>query len=637
MRARAPSVRLGWLAVGVLALALRLLHLWQIHEAPVFTHLVVDGIAYDAWAREVASGQWLGREVFYQAPLYPYFLATIYATVGRDLAVARVVQAMLGAVACVLLAFAGTRFFGRRVGLLAGLLLAAWPSAIFADGLIQKSVLDTFFVCALLAGLAVALESSRPARWMLPGIALGALALTRENALVFLPLLVGFVALRHRGRPAVAVRAVAALGIGAALLLAPVAIRNRVVGGELHLTTSQFGTNFFIGNNELATGGYRALRFARGDVQFERRDATELAEQALGRPLTPSEVSRYWTGRALEFIAREPGRWLRLMGRKAVLFVSRVETGDAEDQYTYGDWSVLLRLLTPILGFGLLVPLAVAGIVLAWDRGPARLLAALLAAYAATVVATFVMARYRHPALPLLLVFAAVVPLAVRGAPRGRLAIAGLLAAAIAVPANWPILSVASVRAGSLYNIARVLQDEPGGLDEAEGYYRRALEQDPRYALAYSNLGTVLERTGRFDEARTAFARAVELEPGRPEFVYNLAHVEAARGDGAAAGVLYERTLTLDPRHADAHTNLGVLLQQRGDLAAAARHYEAALAANPRHVTAMNARGVVYAQQGQLDAAIASFRSVLAIDPGNRSARENLAQALADAARRPTP
>src|SRR4030095_13980060 len=99
------------------------------------------------------------------------------------------------------------------------------------------------------------------------------------------------------------------------------------------------------------------------------------------------EVSSYWTGRALDFIAREPRRWLGLLGRKAALFVNRGALGDADDQYTYGDWSTVLALLNPFLTFGLLVPLAVAGIVLAWGRASVRLPIALLGIYTLTGVA----------------------------------------------------------------------------------------------------------------------------------------------------------------------------------------------------------------------------------------------------------
>ncbi len=68
-----------------------------------------------------------------------------------------------------------------------------------------------------------------------------------------------------------------------------------------------------------------SLRAGRGSPEFERVDATELAEQATGRALTPGEVSSYWTGRTLDYITAQPGDWLRLLARKARLLVSSTE------------------------------------------------------------------------------------------------------------------------------------------------------------------------------------------------------------------------------------------------------------------------------------------------------------------------
>jgi tetratricopeptide (TPR) repeat protein len=531
----------------------------------------------------------------------------------------------------VLLGVAGARLYERRIGFAAGLALAVWPSAVFADALVQKSVLDVLGVCALLATLGGALGATRERQWVVPGATLGFLALTRENALVLAPVLLGFVGVG--GPRGVARRAAAWLVLGVLLVLAPVALRNWRMDGELQFTTAQFGPNFFIGNNERATGGYRPLVWGRGDPRFERHDATALAERAVGRSLTPGEVSRYWTDRALAFIRAEPGRWLRLVGRKTVLLTNRIELADAEDQYTYGDWSTWLAVATPVLGFGLLVPVAMAGLVLAWSQRATRLLAAMLAAYAATVVGTFVMARYRHPMLPLfLLVAVAGLPQLCAAAPRRRL-LAVALALATGVPANWPVVSEATVRAGSLYNLGRALQDEPGRLDEAASYYRRALALDSGFALGHNNLGVLLQRAGRFDEAQAAFERALALEPDRADFVYNVAHLAAARGDAATAQALYERVLAMDPRSVDAHVNLGVLLQGQGRLDDALRHFDAALAIDARNVLALNDRGVALGQQGRHDDAVIAFRAALAVDPADPSARVNLAIALAAAGR----
>ena len=137
-------------AIFLAALLVRLIHLWQIRSAPFFTVLMGDARGYDDWARQIAGGDWLGHEVFYQAPLYPYFLGVLYRVVGRNLIVVRVCQAVIGSLACVLLGLAGRRLFSNRTGLIAGLMLALYAPAVFFDTLIQKSVLDVFFICLML-------------------------------------------------------------------------------------------------------------------------------------------------------------------------------------------------------------------------------------------------------------------------------------------------------------------------------------------------------------------------------------------------------------------------------------------------------------------------------------------------------
>ena len=77
-----PSLVWWYVGVGVLALLLRLVYLWQISSGPMFDMLLGDAWRYDQWAREIVAGAWYGDRVFYQAPLYPYFLAVIYSLLG---------------------------------------------------------------------------------------------------------------------------------------------------------------------------------------------------------------------------------------------------------------------------------------------------------------------------------------------------------------------------------------------------------------------------------------------------------------------------------------------------------------------------------------------------------------------------
>src|SRR6185503_15944094 len=151
---------------------------------------------------------------------------------------------------------------------------------------------------------------------------------------------IGFTPAQRRRR----LTPVAVFAAGVTLVLLPVAIRNYSVTEGFYLTTAQFGPNFYIGNHGGADGTYSSLRFGRGSPEYEQADATELAQQALGRSLTPGEVSGYWTDRALDFISSQPVAWLRLTGRKMALLVNAREMLDTESQKSHAEWSLPLRL-----------------------------------------------------------------------------------------------------------------------------------------------------------------------------------------------------------------------------------------------------------------------------------------------------
>src|SRR5262245_34147012 len=175
-------------AISAFALMVRLLYLWQIRHAPFFTLLMGDSRGYDQWARRIADGDWIGTDVFYQAPLYPYFMGAIYTVAGHDVLAVRLCQAVLGSVSCALIAHAAWRLFSRRAGIIAGFILALYAPAIFFDGLVQKTALDAFLTCLaiwIISGLIVWPVTSWRS-WMALGATMGALSLTRENALILI-------------------------------------------------------------------------------------------------------------------------------------------------------------------------------------------------------------------------------------------------------------------------------------------------------------------------------------------------------------------------------------------------------------------------------------------------------------------
>src|SRR5262245_15528238 len=529
-----------------------------------------DSRAYDEWAQRIAGGEWIGRDVFYQAPLYPYFLGLIYTIIGRNLLAVRVIQCAVGSASCVLLFCAGRRMLGERIGIVAGSILALWAPAIFFDALIQKSVLDVFFVCLVLWLVTLP-------RWLALGAALGALALTRENALVFIAVVGAFALTQpHRWGN------LAWLAAGLALVLLPVAARNSAVGGGFYLTTAQFGPNLYIGNNPKADGSYASLRYGRGAPEYERQDATELAERAAGRTLSPGEVSEYWTDRALEFMTGQPGAWLKLTARKILLLVNATEMVDTESQETHAEWSWPLRVLGPVTHFGLLVPFAVFGVIALWRDGrPIGLLLTLVLAYAASVVLFYVFARYRYPLVPMLLLFASAGLLALPAVLRRRDALPLAAAVACAIVANWPMIPGNWLRAVSENNIAVALQ-AAGRYDEAVAHYDRAVALRPDYAPALNNKGTALRAAGHTDAAVAAYERALVARADYPEAQYNLANALTDAGRSADAVAHFERALESLPASADVHNNLGIALVGQGRIDDAIAQFREAVRADPQ-------------------------------------------------------
>lgn len=617
-------------AIFGLALTVRGIHLWQIRSAPFFGLRIVDAAAYDAWARSIAGGDWLGEGVFYQAPLYPYFLGAVYRLVGDGALQLFALQALLGSAACVLLAGAGVRFVSRPAGIAAGMLLALYAPAIFFDTIVQKSVLDLFLVCLLLRLLSTVVDTPRRVPFVWMGATLGALILTRENALALVPVMLLWIALSvrtsWRGRGEFA----ALLLVGLGLALGPVALRNGLVGGEFHLTTSQLGPNLYIGNHDGATGLYEALLPGRGHPHFERSDATRLAEEALGRTLRPSEVSGYWTQQALDYMRNNPAEWTGLMGRKLALAWNRVETVDAEDPYTYAEWSTPLRWGNAFFHFGVLAPLAFFGAWVSWrERARLSVLYLFLATYLASIVVFYVFARYRFPLVPLLSLFAGAGLAGARNfvlsTGRPRLAACALTTTAFAVFCNWPLADLNQIRAFTHHNFGLEFK-RLGQIDEAISEHRRSISLNPGVALFHNKLGHVLFRARHFDDAAAEFRTAVALDENYAEAHYNLGSALAEGPDLSTAVEQFRIAIRLNPPYLKARYNLANTLVQQGQLEQAAAQLMKVIRLEPEAALALHNLGLVRIRQGRLGEAKIWLERAVRANPDFAPAQRSLDQ-----------
>jgi len=169
------------------ALAWRLLFLARLAKTPFWESFNADAAIYWEWSGAILRHGPVGPNPFFLGPLYPYFLAGLRLALGDSVPAILVSQAVLGAIAATLLSDAARRLTTPGIGLIIGLLLAGYEMAIFFDGLllmesllfVLESVLIWVVVCA-------DWQSPRPARLVLIGLLIGALAQGRGTALLLL-------------------------------------------------------------------------------------------------------------------------------------------------------------------------------------------------------------------------------------------------------------------------------------------------------------------------------------------------------------------------------------------------------------------------------------------------------------------
>ncbi|KPJ60173.1 MAG: hypothetical protein AMJ46_07570 [Latescibacteria bacterium DG_63] len=665
-------------AILLLALALRIVYLVEIADQPLFDTPMGDPWYHDEWTKRIATEGWLGTESFFRAPLYPYLLALIFQVSDHSYLAPRIVQMAMGVLGIFLIYLLSRRLFSdARVALVASLMGALYGILIYFEGeLLIPSLLVVLDIGAILVLLG-AHRRPRMWKWIGAGILLGLSAIARPNILLFLPFVLAWIwwsagagarSGTESGETSAPVRissrrrTLAALALclcGVGVIVAPVTIRNYMLGGDLVLIASQGGINLYLGNNPVADG--RTARMPPGQVPERLIRAEQIR---LGRPMTLSERSRFWYARTLNSITEDPIAFARLFGRKLYFLVNSYEIRNNQDIYFFRRYSTLFRLLVWRLDlpgpfalgfpFGLLLPLALAGMVLAGRPEPEHLIVYLfLASYGLSIVLFFVCARYRVPLIPFLIPFAALA--VVRGIDRVRrrdlrpLIVPAVVFLGTSLVADSRLAGVdtdtfaqqhfwngnAYVRRGEyragLEEFAAALEIEPGfplahlnrgaifyrlgNENEALAEVRRELEVNPESAEAHHLLATILRETGRPDQAVGHALSAWELDPWMTEAEVNLALVYFDLGRLDEGEEILISLAQRRPDEAGVHEALGKVLAARGDVRGALAAYARAVELEPERDSYQYRLGLLYGRLGDLPQAERHLARAAALDP----------------------
>ena len=538
---------------------IRGLYLVELSGFPETTAPALDAAFHDHWARALISGDWSSPEFFadplihttpyFRPPAYAYFLGAVYAVTGGSPLGARTVQMLLGLVNVVLGFCLGRALFGPSIGLLVAAVLSCYWTFPYFEGELLAPVL---LVTLMLSSALVWLRWWHRGGWLTStsaGLLLGVFALARPNALALAPVvwLWSLWVARRKREPGRLRAALLGLPLGVAVAIAPATIRNYAVAGEFVPITANVGVNLYIGNNERADGYtaripiLQSLTGLPGWTCFDQPAISRGVERLQQRRLTASEVSSFFTDRAFEFIAADPGAALTLAAKKACLFWGPAEISNNRQLAIARDTSLVLRWLPT---FPLVLSLAILGACLLARELRRRprdyrsdlsvLLAAVVLVYFASHLPFFVAGRYRVPLLPLLALFAAVgihrLVGFVRSGNRRTAAAWSLVWVALLVGAHARLVDYQPDRGRWHFQLSEAYRMN-GDIDQQINELRLAIEHGRRSdPLPHNNLGVVLLGRGRISDA--------------------IAHIQQA--------------LRIDPQYLDAHANLGLAYANSG-------------------------------------------------------------------------
>lgn len=559
------------LLAGLLtALVLRGLHLAQMSRPEggevLFQAPVVDAEEYHEDALRIARGE--AWQVPVHGPLFPFLLGGLYALVGEDLVAARWMQLVIGLLAIALLFPLARAWIGDLPAGFACLALALYrPALLFQAELYSEGLAVLLLIAALLA----LQRATRDAAWwtaLLFGALLGALALTRTNLALLLPLgALSLYLLANAPRARRAGVSLLAL-LSGALPLALVARANHAACGEWVGLQAQGGLALWMANHPGSDG----TPDIRPGPAF---DALQREPRRVTGSASPSDDSAYWRERTRRAVNEDPLAFLGLLARKAWHTLSPVEVPSSYDPEAQRASSKVARLALP--GFETLFPLALAGFAAgAWRARSRRLCLALALVVLASLVLGFAAGRYRFQLAPVLALGAG----------------AGVVALAARARAAWIGASIGLV----LVLLApRFAEARPRWQAEVE-----ALRCTAWLRLA-ERATSAKERQAALREAWLAYERGSAKDPLDPRLWCASGFLQMHGDDGrlGSEGANYEDALRRTTRALELRTD---------------------------YVEALRNRAAIFGQLGRWDLAVSDLERLLQELPWSESDRLRLAE-----------
>jgi len=250
-------------------------------------------------------------------PVYPLFLVGMCSVFGTGLEaiiLIKIIQALIGAMCCIVLYWIVALKFNERLAFASALLFCFYPILVYLCGQISAANVYVFINLVLLLLLFKGEETGKVRWFFLAGLAFGLLLLSRAEVILFAPFILLWICLVIRTRRA---KMISAFAVAAIIVWSPWGFRNYKRFDAFVPLTTQGGFNLWQGQNLQATG----TRSQYTDPPFQISLKKNLEILSLQPSMTYElELDRIYMNEALAFMKNHPTKVLKLALRKFIFY-----------------------------------------------------------------------------------------------------------------------------------------------------------------------------------------------------------------------------------------------------------------------------------------------------------------------------
>jgi len=530
------------ISILLLSVIIKGFYLAEIKRIQFYDNPVGDAKNYVNRAEEIFHGKIFPEEApFLSNAIYPYFLAGTFV-ISNNLTTPRIIQFILGIATIILIYLITNMLFGNIQALASAFIAGVYPVFLFFEGDLLAVTL-TIFTLSLSCLMLVYYQNSSKLKYLVfAGLSIGLSALGKPDTVLLAPAIALWVLFRDKNYRD-KIKPVLYFAVSVIIMILPLTISNWITEKDFIPLTSNGGVNFYIGNHKGATGIFRIPQNSGLAVDGLHRLSQKVAQYNSGRELKPSETSRYWFSKAIDFARNNPAEFISLLIKKTLLMINKFEVPNHHSYYFYKSQCNVLKYNQLNLSFLLFFGCIGIGLSLK-SRRKYYLLYIFIAVTFITPVLFFVSDRYRLPVTIFYIIFSGqgIYQLCMVVAKRQRINIFPSVIVALIIVGvsliNFPVFDRSFKHDfKNLGNVNFKLKQ----YDKAVCYYRMVLAEYPYEPFVHANLAKTYYMKGNIDSAIQEFIAETKYNPSFSEPYIILASICEKRNDFPSAAKYLEQ------------------------------------------------------------------------------------------------